>query len=174
MHQQGTKLMGGVLYTAKDISAIAQSITDVSPVLQSMEPERRNKVAKYLEEISSTLSNIAVALRQCQPLDELNGAMKMHTLMFTQTVAGVIDVALIEKLQWQLSETLINYLRWVVEQPVPLQSEEEDFPDYDRSIPFEERVLQYGAEQLIEYRLQQINEASGMFKALAFSIRAQG
>jgi hypothetical protein len=166
--------MGGICYTAKDIPAIAQSITNVSPMLQSMEPKRRDNVATYLEEIGSTLSNIAMALREGKPLDELKGAMKMHILMFTQTVAGVIDPKLISELQFQLNESGIDSLKWVLEQPVPLFSEEEDFPEYDRSLPLEKRIVQCGVEKLAEYRLRQIAEASGMFKALASSIRVRG
>jgi hypothetical protein len=121
--------MGGIIiYSAKDISVIAQSITGVSATLEAMEPERRDKVAIYLEEIGSTLSNISVALREDKPLDELNGAMRIYTLMFAQTVAGVIDEGLIQKLQSLLGESSIgDHLRLTLDQPVPQQDEEDDF-----------------------------------------------
>jgi hypothetical protein len=145
--------MGCIIYSVKDISEIAQEITGVSATLQTMEPERRDKVATYLEEIGSTLSNIAVALREDKPLDELNGALQMHTLMFASTVAGVIDADLIKKLQLVLGESSIgNHLRLMLDEPVPQPDEEEDFP---------------------ESQLRKLNEAAGMFKALASSIKAK-
>jgi hypothetical protein len=165
--------MGGRFYEVEDISKIAHSATDISLRLEAMDPERREKVAGYLEEISSTLSNISIALRHKQPLDELDGMIQVHTLMFTQTVSGIVDDKLIAQFQAVLGGVSIgSHLEIMLGAPTLSQAEKEDFPEYD-NLTVAERELKYGPQQMIEYRLKKLNVVSGMFKALASSIRAK-
>ena len=133
-----------------------------------MEPERREKVASYLNEIGETLAGVSNALRQGEPLGQLKGAMQMHVLMFAEAVTG-IDEKLIEKLQSVLGD---DWTYEVLESQVHdkdyqyLEGDEQvDFPEHDRLTP---------KTGLTEYRLGKVDEAAGMFKALASALRAQG
>ncbi|MBD2079101.1 hypothetical protein [Leptolyngbya sp. FACHB-17] len=161
--------MGGRIYTAKDFSMVASSIAGASSTFRAMEPEHRARVALYLHEIGSTLKQVSNALRKGESLDELQGAMQIHVLMFAETVAGVVDPGLIDYLQAILGE------HWVYESlesqiydkdyPYLQGSEQDDFPEHDHLTP------KLG---LTEYRLGKLDEAAGMFKALATALQAQG
>lgn len=161
--------MGGFIYTAKDILTVAESVANVSDTFRIMERERRDRVASYLNEIGTTLTEVANALRRGESLGELQGAMQIHVSMFAETVNDVVDPKLIERLQAILSRhwTYEMLESQIYDQDYPyLQgSEPDDFPEHDYLTP---------KSGLTEYRLGKLDEAAGMFKALASVLRAQG
>ncbi|WP_346289448.1 hypothetical protein [Sphaerothrix gracilis] len=161
--------MGGFIYTARDISIVAKSVASVSGTFQAMESERREKVASYLSEIGTTLTQVSSALRKGEALNELQGAMQIHVSMFAETVAGIVEPSLIEKLQSILGEhwtyEMLESQIYDMDYQYLTGNEQNDFPEHDYLTP---------KDGLTEYRLGKLDEAAGMFKALAAALRAQG
>jgi hypothetical protein len=86
--------------------------------------------------------------------------------MFSKTVSGILDEDLIRLFQARIGNNWVyENLESLHNEPLSTYSEREDFPNHDRSTPI--------SEQMIEYRLRKLDEASGMFRALASSLRAQ-
>lgn len=161
--------MGGFIYTARDISIVAKSVTSVSGTFRAMEPERRERVALYLGEIGTTLTQVSTALRKGEPLNELQGAMQIHVLMFADTVAGIVEPNLVETLQSILGKhwtyEMLESQIYDEDYQYLTGNEQDDFPEHDHLTP---------KAGLTEYRLGKLDEAAGMFKALAAALRAQG
>ncbi len=161
--------MGGFIYTARDISMVAKSVTSVSGTFREMEPERRERVALYLSEIGTTLTQVSSALRKGESLNELQGAMQIHVLMFADTVAGIVEPSLVKTLQSILGEhwtyEMLESQIYANDYQYLAGNEQDDFPEHDRLTP---------KAGLTEYRLGKLDEASGILKALAATLRAQG
>jgi hypothetical protein len=161
--------MGGYIHTARDISMVAKSVASVSGTFRAMEPERRERVASYLNEIGETLIQVSNALRRGDSLNELQGAMQIHIFMFAETVAGIVEPSLVETLQSILGRhwtyEMLESQIYDKDYQYLTGNEQDDFPEHDHLTP---------KAGLTEYRLGKLDEAAGMFKALAVALRAQG
>ncbi|OKH45828.1 hypothetical protein NIES30_18265 [Phormidium tenue NIES-30] len=95
--------------------------------------------------------------------------MQIHVLMFAEIVAGIVEPSLIEKLQSILGESWtyesLELQIYDKDYPYLTGSEQDDFPEHDHLMP---------KDGLTEYRLGKLDEAAGMFKALAAALRARG
>ena len=125
-----------------EILNVAKGLWSIKKSLSKAKGERREKLAKYFEQISNCLEEAAKVLRTGAIPHGKCGEMRGYAEMFTKTVKGIISEQETEKFAKQLDAARdIEYAVYEMEKR-------------DR-----------------DSQLGKLEEASGLFQALANSIR---